>query len=116
MVGIGGGVPNRGDIRLGDVVVSDQIIQYDLGKTIQEGKFHRTGAPVKPPQRLLTAVGKLQAEHDSKPSDIPTILNEMVERHPMMVNYTYQGTLQDRLFDSTYDHVNPKATCDSFSE
>lgn len=34
MVGIGGGVPNRGDIRLGDVVVSDQIIQYDLGKSI----------------------------------------------------------------------------------
>ncbi|KAH7182341.1 uncharacterized protein B0J16DRAFT_321122 [Fusarium flagelliforme] len=34
MVGIGGGVPNRGDIRLGDVVVSDQIIQYYLGKNL----------------------------------------------------------------------------------
>jgi len=34
MVGIGGRVRDRGDIRLGNVVVSDQIIQYHLGKSI----------------------------------------------------------------------------------
>ncbi|KAF4945998.1 hypothetical protein FGADI_11501 [Fusarium gaditjirri] len=116
MVGIGGGVPSRGDIRLGDVVVSDQIIQYDLGKTIQEGEFLRTGAPVKPPQKLLTAVSKLQAQYASRPSNIPALLNRMVEKNPMMAKFTRQDILQDRLFDSTYDHVDSAETCDSCSK
>ena len=52
MVGIGGGVPRLPayDIRLGDVVASvprttnGGIIQYDLGKTVQGGQFHRVGS------------------------------------------------------------------------
>src|SRR6266516_7806846 len=46
MVGIGGGVPSQdNDIRLGDVVVSKPtetfggVIQYDFGKTVQDGNF-----------------------------------------------------------------------------
>ncbi|KAJ5364559.1 uncharacterized protein N7496_010272 [Penicillium cataractarum] len=49
LVGIGGGVPSRdNDIRLGDVVVSHPtdihpgVIQYDLGKNMEENKFERT--------------------------------------------------------------------------
>ena len=44
MVGVGGGAPSaRNDIRLGDVVISKPdgtfggVIQYDFGKTVQEG-------------------------------------------------------------------------------
>jgi nucleoside phosphorylase len=45
MVGIGGGVPTKHDIRLGDVVVSapqngkSAVFQYDFGKTIQNEAF-----------------------------------------------------------------------------
>ncbi|KAL4949897.1 hypothetical protein BDW69DRAFT_197724 [Aspergillus filifer] len=49
MVGVGGGVPRGNpDIRLGDVVVSKPtnnssgVIQYDYGKTLNSGRFHRT--------------------------------------------------------------------------
>lgn len=55
MVGIGGGVPTKADIRLGDVVASQPsgafggVVQYDYGKTINDGKFQRTGALSKPP-------------------------------------------------------------------
>ncbi|KAK1838447.1 vegetative incompatibility protein het-e-1 [Colletotrichum chrysophilum] len=48
LVGIGGGAPSRtNDIRLGDVVVSQPTgtcggaIQYDRGKTVQDGEFQR---------------------------------------------------------------------------
>ncbi|KAL2784028.1 nucleoside phosphorylase domain-containing protein [Aspergillus keveii] len=41
VVGVGGGVPDEdNDIRLGDVVVGDGgVIQYDMGKTVQGGRF-----------------------------------------------------------------------------
>ncbi|KAF3317211.1 hypothetical protein TWF173_000457 [Orbilia oligospora] len=45
MVGIGGGVPSaKVDIRLGDIVVSTGVIQYDFGKTVREGRFEPTAA------------------------------------------------------------------------
>src|SRR5271168_3683807 len=70
MVGIGGGVPSEeNDIRLGDVVVSQPtgtsggVIQYDFGKTVQEGRFERTGLLNRPPDLLLNAVASLKARH-----------------------------------------------------
>jgi hypothetical protein len=49
LVGIEGGVRSKeNDIRLRDVVVSkptgtfEGVIQYDSGKTVQEGRFART--------------------------------------------------------------------------
>ncbi|RKK81721.1 hypothetical protein BFJ71_g15506 [Fusarium oxysporum] len=35
----------------------------------------------------------------------------MLERHPSMIEYTHPGTLQDQLFDGTYDHVQPMGSC-----
>jgi nucleoside phosphorylase len=70
MVGTGGGVPSEAhDIRLGDVVVSKPtgtfggVIQYDFGKTVQEGKFTRTGSLNKPPESLLNVAATLEAKH-----------------------------------------------------
>lgn len=60
MVGIGGGVPSTAaDIRLGDIVVSKPtglfpgVVQYDYGKTMGNGSFHRTGSLNNPPDRHL---------------------------------------------------------------
>lgn len=44
MVGIGGGVPTKADIRLGDVVVGSRVMQYDMGK-ITDGGIQRTAVP-----------------------------------------------------------------------
>lgn len=105
MVGIGGGAPGRVDIRLGDVVVSDRVVQYDLGKTVGEGHFTRTGAVRSPPRELLTAVAKLRADHDLEPSRVPLFLSEMPRRYPSMSSYLQNNELQDQLFDGQYDHV-----------
>src|ERR1700722_13678740 len=89
MVGIGGGVPTKeADIRLGDVVVSKPtgefggVVQYDFGKTVGQGVFERTGTLNRPPQILLTAIARLQADEMMKTSRIPEFLSEMKATYP----------------------------------
>ncbi|KAJ4244547.1 hypothetical protein NW762_014402 [Fusarium torreyae] len=114
MVGIGGGVPGKADVRLGDVVVSTEVVQYDFGKTLAHGRFQRTGTLNKPPQALMTAVAKLQADHRTEPSNsIPSFLSKMLERYPSMIGFTHPGMLQDQLFDGAYDHPQHFSNCES---
>jgi hypothetical protein len=58
MVGIGGGVSSeKHDIRLGDVD------DPDFEKTVQDGKFTRTGLLHKPPELLLDRAGRILDHH-----------------------------------------------------
>ncbi|RYP81628.1 hypothetical protein DL770_005836 [Monosporascus sp. CRB-9-2] len=116
MVGIGGGVPGKADVRLGDVVVSTEVWQYDMGKTMQDGHFYRTGTPRRPPPAVMTAVTKLRSNHESEPSRIPSILSEMFQRNPRMSQYVRPSSLPDRLFDSGYNHIESMITCDRCDE
>lgn len=119
MVGIGGGVPSSAhDIRLGDVVVSEPgeshggVIQYDFGKTVQEGHFVRNGHLNKPPDVLLKAVSNLQAQHKCQHSEIGNYLSECVERYPLRRQAcTYVGETLDQLFEYTYNHPKDESTC-----
>lgn len=113
MVGIGGGVPGSVDVRLGDVVVGYNVVQHDLGKIIQGSRVYRTGTPKSPPSSLLAAVSKLRAIHESRPSRVPSFLQEMIIKHPKMTRYTYPWSSQDWLFRATYSHSLALATCDS---
>ena len=122
MVGIGAAIarPERGhDIRLGDVVVSQPdgrsggVVQYDLRKAKEGHGFERKGNLNMPPEALLKALAKLQAQHEMRPPKIPEFLEEMVKRNPQMAQskpgrpgYVYQGKENDRLFKATYPHVD----------
>lgn len=112
MVGIGGGAPGKVDIRLGDVVVGDKVVQHDFGKTVHDGSFERTGILTRPPQEIMTAVSKLRSDHESSRSQIRSILSEMLERYPSMAKYAYPGSLQDKLYENTYDHAQALSSCD----
>ncbi|KAH8647238.1 nucleoside phosphorylase domain-containing protein [Xylariales sp. PMI_506] len=112
VVGIGGGSPCLADVRLGDVVVSSQVVQYDLGKTISGGHFQATLVSQKPPHATMTAVAKLRADHESRPNAIPTILSDMLKRHPHMWKYGFVDNRLDELFQSTYDHDIRMENCD----
>src|SRR3954466_9169001 len=46
MVGIGGGIPSK--VRLGDVVVGTEVIQWDFGKAEKDGNFKRTAIRTRP--------------------------------------------------------------------
>jgi nucleoside phosphorylase len=120
MVGVGGGVPSeRHDIRLGDVVVSKPgdtlggVIQYDFGKTVQEGRFVRTGSLNRPPDVLLNAVSSLQARHMYEESQILKNMADSVARYPLRKQAcTYLGTRSDQWYRWQYDHPSGEVSCD----
>lgn len=119
MAGIGGGVPSdEHDIRLGDIVVSKPagtsggVIQYDFGKTIQEGRFIQTGSLNRPPDVLLTALAALQAKHLMEGHKFSDYLLQMATRYPnMRAEFAHPGAQHDWLYESEYDHLEGNITC-----
>ncbi|KAL9118899.1 MAG: hypothetical protein Q9187_004548, partial [Circinaria calcarea] len=121
MVGIGAGIarPEHGrDIRLGDVTVcqpdgrTSGVLQYDLRKAKTDGKLEPKGFLNMPAQALLTALAKLQAQHEREPSKILEFLKQMVRNNPRMAksnsgkpSYVHQKEENDRLFEPKYEHV-----------
>ena len=116
MVGIGGGVPSTEvDIRLGDVVVSQPhktfggVVQYDMGKTTLSG-FERIGSLNSPPQVLLSAITKAQAnEHRGRSKLVKYML-----KLDLIPKFQRSNTGPDVLFDAAYDHDGGQ-TCDKCS-
>jgi nucleoside phosphorylase len=113
MVGIGGGVPNSSaDIRLGDVVISKPtdtyggVVQYDYGKALSGGGFQRTGMLNRPPQILLTALSKLQANHLTGESKMGDFIAGVKEKFPLFA----RPTQEDHLYLSDYDHIDTNST------
>ncbi|KAK4081122.1 uncharacterized protein Triagg1_2654 [Trichoderma aggressivum f. europaeum] len=113
LVGMGGGIPPK--VRLGDVVVSTPdgqfpgVVQWDLGKSTEGGKFERTGSLSNPPNSLLSALGKLESKHELEGSKIPDFLEQFRERYPLAAkSYLDSTSLEDVLFKSGYSHVHGK--------
>ena len=99
-------------VRLGDVVVSTPggqfpgVVQWDLGKAKEGCKFERTGALNNPPNALLSALGRLETEHDLTGSKIPDYLDELKQKYPRVAKkYLKSDSLQDVLFRADYGHA-----------
>ncbi|KAN0066838.1 hypothetical protein V8E54_015010 [Elaphomyces granulatus] len=119
MVGIGGGVPRKNDIWLGDVVVSKPtgafggVVQYDYGKTVASGVFQQTGMMNQPPQVLLNAIARLHA-HDimGQNQSIADIISNVLDTNvEMRAPCSKPSDEQDTLFNSAYDHPQHEDTC-----
>jgi len=106
MVGIGGGVPGKEDIRLGDVVISQPnqghggVIQYDFGKATPSG-FERTGFLNSPPPALLSAVTRMRANYLRRKSK----LSEYVSKVQNLPEFTRDNAGPDILYEASYNHV-----------
>ena len=119
MVGVGGGVPSPAvDIRLGDVVVSmpsdtsGGVIQYDFGKTVQEGRFVRTGSLNKPPSVLRNAALSLKTKGLLNGIDLSKHISKALMDYPSQwTTWNYPGVEHDRLFRAEYDHQCEASTC-----
>ncbi|GAP84324.2 putative ankyrin repeat protein [Rosellinia necatrix] len=112
MVGVGDGIPPK--VRLGDIVVGTPtgqypgVVQWDLGKEEKGNKFVRTGSLSNPPSLLLSAVSKLETEHELSGSRIPDYLKEMASKYPRLASkYLRPESSQDILFKADYDHNEP---------
>ncbi|KAL7960155.1 purine and uridine phosphorylase [Trichoderma compactum] len=102
-------------VRLGDVVVSTphgqfpEVVQWNLGKSTEGGKFERTGSLNNPPNSLLSALGKLESKHELEGSKIPDFLEQLREKYPLSAKSCLDSTLhKDVLFESGYSHVHGK--------
>ncbi|KAJ5724800.1 hypothetical protein N7493_006528 [Penicillium malachiteum] len=82
IVGIGGGVPNKADIRLGDIVVGTRVMQYDFGKTVEDGKSERTAIPRTYDHLIGTTLTSLRSKHDRNPTRVPSILQQKLGKYP----------------------------------
>ncbi|KAL4732909.1 hypothetical protein BDV11DRAFT_176202, partial [Aspergillus similis] len=110
IVGIGGGVPGKADVHLGDIVVGTRVMQYDLGKMVGDGQIHQTAFPRIPHQLLGTAVSSLRAKHELQPSRVSSILCQKLGEHS---GYTRPSS-PDHLFYATYNHPSSTtAGCDA---
>ena len=113
MVGIGGGVPSAEvDIRLGDVVISQPdktfggVVQYDFDETTPS-RFDRTGSLNAPPQILLNALAKVQADEFRGKSK----MSEHIGKLDRIPRFQRSETGPDILFNVSYDHEGGQ-TCD----
>lgn len=112
MVGIGGGVPNtRTDVRLGDVVVSTPtststsggVIQYDYGKTLDDGSFQHTGSLNKPPRYLLTAISQIRSEDMVKGNPVEKTISDILQKDGK-IRDQFSRPDDDWLFKPNYHH------------
>ncbi|KAK6347497.1 hypothetical protein TWF718_005338 [Orbilia javanica] len=116
LVGICGGVPRPGDldheILLGDVVISDGILQYDFGKQ-HPGSFsinNRGGKHLKSPETfILDQLAPLRSvDGRDKIQKLTTKhlkdLQDKAAQKKRGGKYNYLGAANDRLFEPIYRH------------
>lgn len=115
LVGICGGVPNpRNEIEilLGDVVISKQIVQYDLGRqyhgnfAVRDTIYDMSGRPNKDIRSLLAT---LETEHgleclQQKTKGYLDQLQQYAKETKRQTRYEYPGADMDMLFAPTYIH------------
>ncbi|KAF5976485.1 ankyrin repeat [Fusarium coicis] len=111
MVGIGGGVPGKKDIRLGDIVVgsvgrnSSGVIQYDYGRAVQGEEFAVTGHLNQPPMAFLTAMSSLHATYEMEGHSIESDINLALRKYKrLQKKYKRPVALSDRLYDADFIH------------
>jgi nucleoside phosphorylase len=123
MVGIGGGVPTKHDIRLGDVVVSMPtkkyrgVVQYDFGTKFQDKRLViRDTSLNRPPDLLITAAATLETRaaqngtQNSLGRRLLEYVDDLVTKHPNMSSSRRPHV--DQLFQAGYLHLDDSQTCD----
>ncbi|KFG77466.1 hypothetical protein MANI_024959 [Metarhizium anisopliae] len=119
MVGIGAGIPSANhDIRLGDIVVSypegtcGGVLQYDIGKVVEDGTLQRTGSLNSPPRSLLTAVVSMRAAALTDDPSHPEYIEKAIRRNARTrKTFGRPDASTDRLFHVEHEHPATAATC-----
>ncbi|KAF4337641.1 kinesin light chain [Fusarium beomiforme] len=118
VVGICGVIPfkpNRDEILLGDVIISNGIIQYDFGRQLPD-RFVRKdtlldslGRPNQEIRAVLAKLGSLR-NHRQLSAKMANYLD--VLRQEPELRAEYPGTLGDRLFEASYRHTEEQKSCE----
>ena len=115
VVGICGVVPfdeTGSELVLGDVVISDGVIQYDLGWQTNAG-FARKDTLLdslgRPNSEIRAVLAKLRALRHRKRlmGKIETYLKHLQKEEPLLAA-GYPGAIKDKLFEAEYPHAGDK--------
>lgn len=119
LVGTGGGVPTKHDIRLGDVVVSmpdgqyGGVVQYDLGRDTTDD-FTPKGFLWPPPPLLRSAVERMRSDHLVSENKVDEFLSAMLQKwQRLAAGYRRPSAELDILFEADYPHVSNSPTCEN---
>ncbi|KAF5014347.1 hypothetical protein F66182_14698 [Fusarium sp. NRRL 66182] len=117
VVGICGGTPHydgQHEIILGDVVISEGIVQYDFGRLLPGGTFHRKKTMPEDFGRPNAAIRSLLAKMKTKKTK-NNLKGKIINYLEMMAgnlgdkSTQYPGISQDELFQPDYAHKHYKA-------
>ncbi|KAG4273757.1 hypothetical protein FPRO04_01398 [Fusarium proliferatum] len=119
VVGICGAAPflrGTGDeIVLGDVIISDGIVQYDLGQRLPE-RFVRkdtlSQSLARPSLEIRSLLAKLKSRRSRMKlrSKVATYVHKLQKLPDLKAEYP--GAQHDRLFESTYRHLRDGMACE----
>ncbi|CAG9980542.1 unnamed protein product [Clonostachys byssicola] len=114
LIGICGGVPQTRagqEMLLGDVVISNSVIQYDLGRRFPD-KFAMRDAPAdmlgRPDKNIRNLVAILGTDLERQGVEERTALF-LKQLQQKSSNYQYPGASQDRLFKASFRHGHHSA-------
>lgn len=120
MVGLGGGVPARHDIRLGDIVVGSPragkrggILPFNHDATISDHRLRRNGLLNEPPAFLRAAVNALEAEYQTDGHALDEKIDNVLQVRPRLWrSYRRPDSSSDRLFFPYFTHRNDTLSCE----
>ncbi|PNP60664.1 hypothetical protein FNYG_14606 [Fusarium nygamai] len=127
LAGICGGVPgvdSQREMLLGDVIISKQVIQYDIGRQytshfeIRDSTHDVLG---RPNRDIRTLVNSFETSHGRRwlQQETAQFLLQLQEKARSLdseILYQYPGSKEDKLFDADYIHRHrTPTTCDCLS-
>lgn len=121
IVGVCGVVPFRSDSSdiaetvLGDVIISDGVVQYDFGRRLPEqfvAKDTLLDALGRPNTEIRALLTKLRGLRGRKMLQGKMAGYMNVLRGESELAAVYPGAAQDRLFEATYRHIANRMSCE----
>ncbi|KAF5694817.1 ankyrin protein 3 [Fusarium denticulatum] len=118
VVGICGVVPfspTKDEIILGDVIISNGIIQYDFGRLFPERLVRKDtllDVPGRPNLEIRAVLAKLNGLRHRRQliAKIESFLD--VLRQDPELHAKYPGSAEDKLFEATYRHADDERSCE----
>ncbi|KAI0537061.1 purine and uridine phosphorylase [Xylaria digitata] len=118
VVGICGAVPfgpDGSEIVLGDVIISEGVVQYDLGRRHPD-RFVRkdtvSDSLGRPTAEIRSLLSKLKTRYDRKMLQDKLTKHLKVIQHNPGLEAQYPGVVNDRLLEATYHHTSEGRSCD----
>ncbi|EJT73965.1 hypothetical protein, variant [Gaeumannomyces tritici R3-111a-1] len=116
---VSGGPGQKKDVILGDVIISQGVVQYDFGRQTDAG-FYTKVTPLESLGKPITEISSLVAMLKSR-DDRKRLLQDMSEYLDVLqgeedLEPGYPGVEQDWLFEPSYRHTKPTKKCEDICD